>query len=710
MRKLYNIISLVFIVSTLFTSCQTEEELGGEGKVSFKVSLNSDVNVVSRAAEEDYAANCTIYVYNSENLIRKYHGVSELPSELTLVSGDYKAVAWSGDSVAASFTSKYFKGYAPFTITKGSNVQTTIECKIANTVASVNFDKSVDEVLSNYKINIGNSKGNLDFDASNAAANKGYYMMPDGETDLVWEITGTQADGSPYSQKGSIPNVKRTTEYAMTIKYNHENQDFGGAFLTITVDESTIDIKDDIVLKAPPKFIGSGFNINDPFYSEQGSFKNVAVYATAATSLTHLEVSCDYFSTLGFPANSFDFFNMTAETTQAIANLGLTNTYSYNSAKDESISKVMFSKELMNKLPNGSYKINFKVTDVDGKVVQKTLNIEISDASVITLDPVISDIHQYSTTIHANIIKEDATNFGFNYRKSGATEWQSVSGVVSGTTYSAKLTGLSPNTTYQYVAKCDGYTSSKISEFTTGNVIALVNGGFESWFTDSDNALVPATSNDALFWDSGNHGSMTCKVNVTTPDSEIKHSGNYSIKLSSSYPTFLGIGKFAAGNVFVGKYLRTDGTNGVLGFGRPFNARPKALHGYVKYTPGAIDNTNSEVPEATSGSLDHGIIYVALLDGTSESDNGSNWPLVIKTKKSERRLFSKNDSKVIGYGEMVWSAATSGMIEFTIPIDYNSTVTPANILIVASASKWGDYFVGSTSSTMWIDDLELVYE
>ena len=50
------------------------------------------------------------------------------------------------------------------------------------------------------------------------------------------------------------------------------------------------------------------------------------------------------------------------------------------------------------------------------------------------------------------------------------------------------------------------------------------------------------------------------------------------------------------------------------------------------------------------------------------------------------------------------------MIEFTIPIEYRSDAMPKYISLVASASYLGDYFVGGDGSTMWLDDLELVYE
>jgi hypothetical protein len=48
--------------------------------------------------------------------------------------------------------------------------------------------------------------------------------------------------------------------------------------------------------------------------------------------------------------------------------------------------------------------------------------------------------------------------------------------------------------------------------------------------------------------------------------------------------------------------------------------------------------------------------------------------------------------------------------EYTIPIVYNDMdVIPTHIIISCSASQYGDYFVGSTSSRLWLDDFELIY-
>ena len=73
----------------------------------------------------------------------------------------------------------------------------------------------------------------------------------------------------------------------------------------------------------------------------------------------------------------------------------------------------------------------------------------------------------------------------------------------------------------------------------------------------------------------------------------------------------------------------------------------------------------------------------------------------------------KKNDKFIAYGELPSGAATAGdgFVEFNIPIEYrNLDDKPTHIIVVCSASKYGDYMVGGDGSTMYLDDLELVYD
>lgn len=704
MKKLINILVLTFVFMSFFSSCSDEDtSFDGKGKVNLKMYIKEDISQFSRDAESDaLAANCTIYIYSEKGLIREYIGANNMPSDLWLVSGEYKASAHAGDSVAASFDKKYYKGSIPFTVKKDAVANATIECKIVNVVSSVKLDPSIDGVLSDYTITIGNSKGSLDFNAQNVATAKGYYMMPKEETDLDWTINGTMANGSPYTQSGKIANVKKATEYALHFAYNPETSDIGGALLTVTVDDTQIDMPDNIEIAGAPKILGIGFDLASPIYSGIGNMNKVSVWVSAVAALSNLEVSCDHFMSLGLPTNSFDFMTMTVAAKDILAAGGISETYTYNDVEQTSADKISFSKDLLNKLVNGSYEISIKATDTNGKSRTAILKIVISNASVVAVDVVRGDIWAKRATIYGNLADVTATNPAFNVRKKGDATWTSVDATVNGATFSSTLTELTPGTTYQFSVKCDDFVSPDINEFTTEGAYTIPNSGFEDWSTASDKAIMPMAAGQD-FWDTGNHGTIKMSKNVTTSDASIKHSGNYSLKMASAFAGIGSIGKFAAGNLFSGVFGSVDmGTMAAtLTFGRPYTgSRPTKMVGYYKYNPGTVDYGSDKIQK---GATDIGQIFIAL------SDKGSPWNI----DSGKNAFFDKDASDIIAYGELIATTVVGadGLVKFEIPLEYRSlTRIPNHIILVASASRYGDYFSGSTSSVMWIDDLELVYE
>lgn len=304
--------------------------------------------------------------------------------------------------------------------------------------------------------------------------------------------------------------------------------------------------------------------------------------------------------------------------------------------------------------------------------------------------------------------REGETN-GCEYKKEGDTDWIKVDDSQlshDGGKFVARVIHLEPNTAYV----CRVYSGEEYSEevkFTTGQEAQPENNSFE--YTSGTSPLYLFGEGQEMWWDTGNTGSSTMGKNVTTVDTSLKQSGNQSLLLSSQFVGIGSIGKFAAGNVFAGKYLKTDGTDGILGFGRPFTSRPTKLKGYIKYNSGVVDKGGDKIP---NGQNDIGTVYVALTDGDGVAyDDGSKWSCIIKTKS--KQLFDKNADNVVAYGEMILNESTDGegLIPFEVELDYNSTSrVPTRIMIVASASYYGDYFQGSTSSKMWLDDITLEYD
>lgn len=279
---------------------------------------------------------------------------------------------------------------------------------------------------------------------------------------------------------------------------------------------------------------------------------------------------------------------------------------------------------------------------------------------------------------------------------------------------SATLKGLTSATAYEY-RLTDGEISIATGEFTTETEIALYNGSFDKWFTDGsiiyaiDEAdATQWDSNKKLisFWDSGNPGASLGNANPTSGENTIVHTaGGMSAKMASQFVGIGGfLGQFAAGNLYTGHFVKTIGTSGAeLQFGSSFESRPTQLHGYVHYTPGTVDYVSDKAP-LSKGDTDQNDIYIALSDKPE--------PYTINTKEATFINYD-TDPNIIAYGKL--SDADRGSTnnewrEFTIDLKYRDlSRKPKYIIIVASASRYGDYFEGSTSSVMYVDDFSLIY-
>lgn len=308
------------------------------------------------------------------------------------------------------------------------------------------------------------------------------------------------------------------------------------------------------------------------------------------------------------------------------------------------------------------------------------------------------------------------TEMGFRYRAAGTEVWTTVPETeltVDGGAFRTRIRGLEPECEYEVVAY-SGADESAVERFTTEAELPLPNGGFEEW-SKPGNILYPYLSADAAFWDTGNKGSAAVNETISENSTDVRPGspGRYSAALTSKYANLAGIGKFAAGNIFVGTYAETIGTNGKVNFGRPFTGRPVALRGWIKYTQGEVDRIGEQPQGMTLeyGDPDQGSIYIAVGNWTAEEYGGTaESPVQIYTREKST-FFNSAAPAVIGYGEWMLTESIDQWQEFVIPLDYRATdVVPTHLIIVCSSSRWGDYFTGSTRSRMWLDDFELVWE
>lgn len=707
MKHFSKIISLwlACLSAVSFVACTDDARYGGgEGCLSMKMSIampqtNATLQKNNQETSNALSDSCRVRIYGSTGLVRYYKGLNNLPDELWLASGSYRIVAQTGDSVAARFGMGYYKGETDITIKAGGTTQASVTCKIINTLVTVTLSEQLKGLLDDYQVTVSSSKGTLTYTEAHTDS-IGYFILPDNENTLEWVITGTKTDGNTYSQSGTLSNVKAAMKYELRFNFNETEYTQGGAYFNLIVNETAIEKVEDIVIYKHPDIIGNGFDIDKPLVYEVNAGTETSVWVNASSAISQLIISGENLTNMGLPADYIDLAGATSTVVNAWAAAGLAYRYEYNSAKDISTAKLTFAENLIRNLPEGNYEIDIRATDMHAKEWSKTLTLTISNAVVLTEQAIRSDIWAKRATLRATLMRATTEPLSFQYRKKGDSEWSTAEAQLDGTTITAQISGLSSATTYEYRATAGEMPSSVIAEFTTESEFVIPNAGFENWHKDGSVWLIYG-SGESMWWDSGNHGSATLNVNITTQDTDLKHSGNSSIKMQSQFVSFMGIGKFAAGNVFSGVYSGTDGTNGILDFGRTISSRPAKLKGYYKYITGEVDY--SSIDEMPQGSIDKGNIYIAVGD----------WDAPVHITTKDHTIFEKSDSHIIGFGEIVQEENTQGdgLIPFTIDIEYRATDRiPTYIVIVASASYYGDYFTGSSSSTMWLDDLELVYE
>lgn len=738
MKKIKNIFApAALFAASLMALCSCSDEIpydtgDGEGRLIIKTSISNDVKgSVSRGSragvtDDELAAKTLIWISNSKGVVRKYNGIGEVPAQgVWLLADNYVAEAWTGDSVPASFEDKHFKAREEFAIGSGETRQLNLECKIANVVVVVDYDESVRDLVSECVFEAGHKAGKLTYEGLEASGKPGYFMMPSFDKNISYTFTAkNNLNDGAVTKHGAIENAKPGHKYTVHISQGDPSvSEFGAALFDIEVDETEIEVAEVIEIQMEPVITGLTHDISQPIVSTGGAFDECRLWVQSTSHIEYVEVECPAFTAyLGEGQTKFGVLSMSDEVRQKLEGYGFS--YSLITHKNDPDNpqfeemKLRFNENFLSIFAEGEHTVTITVHDANN--LTGVAHVTFTSAKM-QLDPLPSAspaVWADRVTLTATILNPDATNAAIEWRRLGSQQWNRATPAAApgaraeaGTTITATVTGLTAGTTYEYRAVCDGY-ESKPYTFTTEAAAQLPNAGFEEWNTTSKKYYLICTDENSMFWDCGNQGSSTMNKNVTTPATDKKHSGTYSAKLESQFVGIGSIGKFAAGNMFVGKYLATDGTDGILGWGRPFTSRPKALRGYVHYTPAAITDVAKDAPaEYVKGEMDRGIIYIAIVDNTTTAYKSERYPCVVKTKANERNLFDKNDANVIAYGEKVFEGATAGsdMVPFEITLDYRTEdVKACNIILTISASKGGDYFTGG-SSVMYVDDLELVY-
>ncbi len=327
-----------------------------------------------------------------------------------------------------------------------------------------------------------------------------------------------------------------------------------------------------------------------------------------------------------------------------------------------------------------------------------TIYAERTELSVVT-----SGADAWSRVVWAYGEADADADNGFQYRPADSEVWTDVAKeniTYTGGAFSCCIPHLEPLTEYVVRAVSDDEYGNEIRVVTQATE-DLPDGSFDEWWLDGK-VWCPWAENGSRFWDTGNKGASIMGDSNVQPSDDTPIGEGQSVMCLTKFAGIAGIGKLAAGSIYTGEFVKVDGTNGILNFGRPWTLRPTRLRGYYKYTTAPINYASSEYQDLM-GRPDSCHIYVALTDWTA--------PYEIRTNPKNRQLFDPSSPSVIAYGELIRGDDTNGWELFEIKLNYRSTSrVPSYMQITSAASKFGDFFTGGTGATLYVDQYSLEYD
>ena len=635
----------------------------------------------SISAEEDVVIKIYKVEGEEQNLVRRYTSLNDIPEHLALLAGDYVAMAQVGEKHIVSFDKKYYVGESSFTIEAGRVANVTVDCKIQSTIVRVEYDSSVVEKFdAGYFTNVSVAES---YDADAIATGdihslryeesaEGYYVLPAEQTTLFWHFEGNHSVEGPIVKEGKIENVKPSVKYTLALKYSKDAP--GGLIIEATVDDSFEEYDDTLIFSPDPTVMGEGFNEKEQQLSIVTRTYNVASLANIST--------------------------MTITVDGQVYDLLAGDVAGVNVVKSEDMNyKVTITDEFFKVVAGGQYAVCFNIEDIDGGKLKKDINYNVQ--GIMPLASGDYNLWHGNVTFKANVVDTSATTIKVAYSTDGAT-WTEVDAVAVGNgLYTAENADFACDRNYSYKLVVNNVDCGKTLTIATPTGAQIPNGDMERW--SKPTWWLPYGEGDAPFWLTGNEGGNMAGATLTQPSTDVRpgSTGTQSAYLKSQKASVMGIGKFAAGNLFTGTFAMS-GLDGIVTFGRDFQfaGKPKSLSFWMKNNEGTI-NEGSQ-----ASGTDMYTIMVLITDGTTYAVNTKDTSTFLTMESLATR------DGIIAYGYLQGTDSRAEWTQETINITYREdmkSVTPKKIVVSFTPSGYGDYFCGSTSSWMYVDDIVLNY-
>ena len=658
MTRISNILCHALLAAVLLSCSHDGLRDNGEGWLCARVYEDDalDVRIPLLRSGNDGTPVFSLTVYDAKDVRKAYlEDCSVLADNpLALPAGRYTAVVSSAETGAAAFGAPFYTGSTGFSIVSGEVANIDITAAVANTKVTVEYDDAVKDNFSSYDFTVSNGQGELVFSNSDGTADEDGWFSVTGT--LSWTLSLVNNDGQKYRDlTGTLEDVKAKEHYKFRWSLETEPDGIGAGAVSIVLDDSMNE--KEFTLELDPDdtsvpVISADFDYSGLVQTEAGDASSRTITVSSEDGFSSLLFT--YPDPADFSSRSVELAGASEEVLSALSSAGI----SVSAVQESSAEATIDISAYISSLPVGRISLGLTAIDRGNSFAEQAFDFEIIsnlDAEIISAAPwaMFADVSGRWFAI------EKPQGLSFQYRKSSDSVWTDYAGEISADdqsrTYGARITGLEPGTEYSVRAVSAEDKETKEITFTTEKADSVPNMSFDAWYQDGD-AWYPNADADNFWWDSAYTGRFIKAVmSLSNPGAE-------------------------------------------LDWGVPFTSRPLALTGYYHYIPVTVNKGDYN---GMSGKTDIGQVQVMLTDWSS--------PFRVSTADGQF-VNPQTDKGIIAYGTMDLNA-TESYQPFTIELEYRDTSrVPKYIVIVAAASKYGDYFTGGVGSTLYLDEFSFIYD
>lgn len=736
----YNSLLSVCLMTALLFSCKTSEVEGIEGttEVTFSLATDGTHHKVKSELAADYIPEVddfTVEVFKQEGSKDKRLYRDTYPNSkdkaIKLNEGSYYMLAYHGNALGVGFGKEYayFQAKEPFQISADQRkVSVSATAKLYNVKVAMNYGADLLKDYPDFLITLATdkegAKGTLSY-TKNDAAKEGF--IPAGTLTFTLFQDKSQVNATP-DENGNI----KVTAFRKTITV--EPNDFitltvntkpaeGKLTVGIEIDKETETVTDNVEInstyvstEAPIVTLGDKLASTLEFHEDEDlTGALVSLKSAAGYSHVYLDFTSPYLESKGL-ISGLDLMNMDEATKAEMDKLGITTTEMGPDVKFAAVDFSGLSQKVKYEAVPFDATFNVRVVDNNGNTVTSapfTIKIQKLTAQVNVAEANAFARSFRGVTMTVN--EGTASKFALQYR-TGDGDWTTVNpeSIEGNTLNFAKIGGsLLPETAYQFRSIYDS-NAAEVSDnvvVTTEAAAQVGNAGFEDWTTESITIKVKLSDDRQLDWYlpynsiSNNWWAVTSKRSIVTNILATTETCVKSFPTVAYSPKEFTQGKISAHvySVNVGKYNldlspfghdnktyvgelfigTADDSGNHSSDGHSFASRPDKFSFKYKYTP--VKNEK---------------FYVEILFKDA----------------SGNVIFSKVDND--GPSSSAWATYTCDINwedihkkVSSIYISFKSTSSSSPDKINRSTIEVaGNNFTGHFGSSLYIDDIQMIYE